>query len=114
MVVRRTKSSLPLKPRGRTIMGKLFAVTIIVIAIISAIPIVRHTWEAPEDISTNGALIDEQMAETMAEAGIAFLAAQLLLGLFVWQFSNRRSDAKLTTFPGGDTVVVIGALILVA
>src|ERR1700683_2498214 len=94
-------------------MGKLFAVTIIVIAIISAIPIVRHTWEAPEDISTNGALIDEQMAETMAEAGIAFLAAQLLLGLFVWQFSNRPSDAKLKNFPGGAKGLVIGAFLLV-
>jgi len=94
-------------------MGKLFAVTIIVIAIISAIPIVRHTWEAPEDISTNGALIDEQMAETMAEAGIAFLAAQLLLGLFVWQFSNRPPDAKLKNFPGGAKGLVIGAFLLV-
>ena len=35
-------------------MAKLFAVTIIVIAIGSAIPILRHTWVAPEDISIHG------------------------------------------------------------
>lgn len=94
-------------------MAKLFAVTIVVIAILSAIPIVRHTWTAPEDISTHGALIDEQMGETMAEAGIAFLAAQLILALFVWQFSNRPADAKLKTFPGGAKGLVIGAILLV-
>ena len=75
-------------------MAKFFAVTIIVIAIASAIPILRHTWVAPEDISTHGALIDEQMSETMAEAGISFLAAQFILAIFIWQFSKPRPDAK--------------------
>ena len=48
-------------------MGKLLAVTIIVIAIASAIPIVMHMWPMPQDISTHGHLIDEQYADTMAE-----------------------------------------------
>ncbi len=74
-------------------MAKFFAVTIIVIAIASAIPILLHTWVAPDDISTHGALIDEQMSETMAEAGISFLAAQFVLAFFVWNFSNRAPDA---------------------
>jgi len=47
-------------------MAKFFAITIIIIAIASAIPILRHTWAPPEDISTHGALIDEQLSETMA------------------------------------------------
>jgi cytochrome c oxidase subunit 2 len=94
-------------------MAKFFAVTIIVIAIVSAIPILRHTWAAPEDISTHGALIDEQMAETMAEAGISFLAAQFLLAIFIWKFSNRAPDAKLKNFPGGATGLVIAAVLVV-
>jgi cytochrome c oxidase subunit II len=94
-------------------MAKLFAVTLVVIAILSAIPILRHTWVAPEDISTHGHLIDEQMSETMAEAGIAFLAAQFLLALFVWQYSNRGPGAKLKRFPGGATGLVIAALLVV-
>jgi len=94
-------------------MGKFFAITIIVIAIASAIPIVLHTWEAPEDISTHGHLIDSQMDETMAEAGIAFLAAQLILAVFIWQYSDRRPDAKIKRFPGGAKGLVIGALLLV-
>ena len=94
-------------------MAKFLAVTIIVIAIASAIPILRHTWVAPEDISTHGYLIDEQMSETMAEAGIAFLAAQFILALFIWQFSNPRPDAKIKSFPGGAKALVIAALLLV-
>src|ERR1700720_2478505 len=94
-------------------MGKFFAITILVIAILSAIPIVMHTWEAPADISTHGHLIDEQMSETMAEAGISFLAAQLLLAFFVWQFSNRGTETKLKSFPGGAKALVIAALLVV-
>jgi len=94
-------------------MGKFFAITILVIAILSAIPIVMHTWDAPADISTHGHLIDEQMSETMAEAGISFLAAQLLLALFIWQFSNRGTESKLKKFPGGAKALVIAALLVV-
>src|SRR5271163_3561864 len=94
-------------------MAKFFAITIIVIAILSAVPIVRHTWAAPEDISTHGHLIDEQMSETMAEAGIAFLAAQLILALFIWQFSNRGAGAKTKNFPGGAKALVIAAFLVV-
>ncbi len=94
-------------------MAKFFAITIVIIAILSAIPILRHTWAAPEDISTHGHLIDDQMSETMAEAGISFLAAQLLLALFVWQFSNRGPEAKLKNFPGGAKALVIAAILVV-
>jgi cytochrome c oxidase subunit II len=94
-------------------MAKFFAVTIIVIAIASSIPILRHTWVAPENISTHGALIDDQMSETMAEAGISFLAAQFILAIFIWQFSNPGPDAKIKTFPGGAKGLVIAALLLV-
>src|ERR1700726_32827 len=94
-------------------MAKFFAVIIIVIAIASAIPILRHTWVAPEDISTHGALIDDQMSETMAEAGITFLAAQFVLAYFIWKFSNRPADAKISKFPGGAKGLVIGAFLVV-
>jgi cytochrome c oxidase subunit 2 len=94
-------------------MGKLLAVTIIVIAIVSAIPVVLHTWEAPPNISTHGKMIDDQMADTMVEAGVSFLASQILLALFIWQFSKPRPQAKLKTFPGGAKGLVLAAFILV-
>ena len=94
-------------------MGKLFAITIIVIAILSAIPIVRHTWWMAPDISTHGAPIDEQMSETMAEAGISFLASQIILALFIWRFSSPRPGEKTKNFPGGAKAMVWAAFLLV-
>jgi cytochrome c oxidase subunit II len=94
-------------------MAKFFAVTIIVIAIASAIPILRHSWPAPQDISLHGHLIDEQTSETMAEAGISFLAAQFILAIFIWKYSNRPKDAKIGKFPGGAKGLVIAAFLLV-
>jgi cytochrome c oxidase subunit II len=93
-------------------MGKFFAVTIIVIAIASAIPIIRHTWWLAPDISTHGKPIDDQMSETMIEAGISFLASQIILAVFIWQFSGNRSG-KIKTFPGGAKAMVLGAFLLV-
>jgi cytochrome c oxidase subunit II len=94
-------------------MAKIFAVTIILIAIGSAIPIVMHTWHLPEDISTHGPLIDEQYADTMAEAGISFLVSQILLAFFIWKFSNVKPGTKTRNFPGGAMGLVIAAFLLV-
>jgi len=92
-------------------MGKLFAVVVIILAIASAVPIVRHTWTPPVDISTHGHLIDEQLNDTMLEVGLSFLAAQFVLAIFVWKSSAANSTIK--SFPGGAKVLVIAALVLV-
>jgi cytochrome c oxidase subunit II len=94
-------------------MARLFALTIIVIAIASAAPVVMHTWVAPADISTHGHLIDEQMSETMIEAGLSFLAAQVILAIFIWKFSSFQRDGEIRTFPGGAKGLVIAAIALV-
>jgi cytochrome c oxidase subunit II len=94
-------------------MAKIFAVTVILIAIASAIPIVMHMWPMPQDISVHGHLIDEQYADTMAEAGISFLASQFLLAFFVWKFSSSKAGAKTKSFPGGATAMVVAAILLV-
>lgn len=94
-------------------MGKAFAVTLIIIAIASAIPVIRHTWDLPQDISTHGKPIDEQMGETMAEAGISFLAAQFILAWFVWRYTNRPRSEKIKSFPGGARGLVTAAVIVV-
>jgi cytochrome c oxidase subunit 2 len=63
------------------------------------------------DISTHGPLIDEQMSETMAEAGISFLAAQIILGILVWKFT--RKEGPVRNFPGGARGLVAAAVVLV-
>jgi cytochrome c oxidase subunit 2 len=94
-------------------MGKLFGVILAIIALLSAYPIVTHMYKQPVDISTHGRAIDEQLSDTMAEAGISFLAAQLLLAFFVWKYSNRKAGATVTQMPGGAKWMVATAFILV-
>ena len=97
--------------------GKIFAILIVIIAIASAVPIISHTFlgarvSPPEDISTHGRAIDDEMSVTMAQTGISFLAAQLILALFVWQFANPNRGAT-KTLPGGATAMVIVAFLFV-
>ena len=94
-------------------MGKIVAVTLVLITIASAVPILAHKWVPPDDISTHGYLIDEQMSDTMVEAGICFVAAQMILAAFIWMFSNRKPGEKIRNFPGGAMGLVIGAFVLV-
>ena len=49
----------------------------------------------------------------MIETGLLFLGGQLLLGLFVWQASNKNPARKMKIFPGGSTPLVAAAIIVV-
>src|SRR5207302_10174338 len=99
--------------RERGEMGKLFAIVLVIIALASAYPIVTHMYVMPEDVSTHGHQIDEQLSDTMAEAVISFLLAQFVLAIFVWKFAERKDGGKLQNFPGGAKIMVAGAFILV-
>src|ERR1700688_4529403 len=94
-------------------MGKLYGVILTIIALVSAYPIVTHMYVQPVDISTHGHAIDEQLADTMAEAGLSFVLAQLLLAFFVWKYSNRKDGTKVSHLPGGAKLMVVAAFILV-
>ncbi len=76
-------------------MGKLFAVVLVIIALASAYPIIVNKYAMPEDISTHGHLIDDQLHETMWEAGLSFIGAQLVLAFFIWSFTNRKAGSPL-------------------
>src|SRR5258708_29440795 len=94
-------------------MGKFFAVVLVLIALASAYPIVTHMYVMPEDISTHGHQIDEQLSDTMAEAGISFFLAQLVLAFFVWKFAERKDGGELKHFSSGAQGMVAAAFILV-
>ena len=94
-------------------MGKLLAIVLVIIALASAYPIVTHMFVLPQDISTHGHAIDEQIKEIMLEAGASFIAAQLVLAFFVWSFTGRKEGSPLKNFPGGAKVMVVAAFVLV-
>ena len=47
------------------------------------------------------------------EAGLSFLASQLLLAFFIWKFSSPKPGDKIKRFPGGAAGLVIAAFLLV-
>lgn len=93
-------------------MGKLFAVILLVITVISAAIFISHTWWLPTDISVLGVGIDHQLGETMLGTGILFIGAQIVLALFVWG-SRDTPGRKIRIFPGGPAPMVIGAFVIV-
>jgi cytochrome c oxidase subunit 2 len=94
-------------------MGKLLAIVLVIIAVASSYPILSHKFALPEDISTHGRAIDDQLHETMLEAGISFVAAQLVLAFFIWSFTGRKPGSALKNFPGGARGMVIAAFVFV-
>lgn len=94
-------------------MGKLFAVVVTVITLVSAAIFALHIWWMPPDISVLGAGIDQQLSETMAATGAMFVGAQLLLALFVWRSGDGDALRALRTFPGGPMPMVVAAILIV-
>jgi len=92
-------------------MGKVFAVALVIITLVSVYPIIAHTWWPPPTISTTGPSVDHQMDETLVGTGILFISSQLILAGFVWAFSSGKG--KIKRWPGGATPVVAFGIIIV-
>jgi cytochrome c oxidase subunit II len=93
-------------------MGKLFAVVMVAITLVSAYFVVAHTWWMPVDISVHGPAVDRQIEETMIGSGSLFILSQLLLAAFVY-FGDKKGPRKIKTFPGGPAPLVLSAIVLV-
>ena len=94
-------------------MGKLFAVILVVVTVVSSTIFISRIWWLPADISVLGVGIDRQMAETMISAGVLFVVSQFVLALFVWQYGDKGDGRPIKIFPGGATPMVLGATLLV-
>jgi len=94
-------------------MGKLFAVIVVVVTVVSSAIFISRIWWLPADVSVLGVGIDRQMAETMISAGVLFVVSQFVLALFVWQYGDKGDGRSIKIFPGGATPMVLGATLLV-
>lgn len=94
-------------------MGKLFAVVVATIAVVSAAIFASRIWWLPPDISVLGVGIDHQLTETMFASGILFVLAQLCLAVFVWRSGDSRNNRPIRIFPGGAMPMVVIATLLV-
>jgi cytochrome c oxidase subunit 2 len=94
-------------------MGKLLAVLVAVVTIVSTAIFAMRIWWLPPDISVSGAAIDHQLGETMLAAGVLFVLSQLLLAFFIWHYGDRSPSRAIKVFPGGAVPMVVIASVLV-
>lgn len=94
-------------------MGKLFAIILAFITLVSAAILAAHIWWLPTDISASGGAVDRLMEGTIISSGLLFVAAQLTLGFFVWRYGERHSERRIKTFPGGAAPLVALAVVVV-
>jgi cytochrome c oxidase subunit 2 len=93
--------------------GRLFAVVVTIITLVTAAIFAMRVWWMPPDVSVLGVGIDQQLTETMFATGAMFIGAQLLLAAFVWRASDGNPARALRTFPGGPLPMVAAAVLLV-
>lgn len=93
--------------------GKIFAILVAIITIISAYCVIAHVWWMPVDISAHGPKIDKQIEETIFGAGILFIAGQLVLAAFAFLYGDSKGKRKMKSFPGGAKPLITFAFVVV-
>jgi cytochrome c oxidase subunit 2 len=94
-------------------MGKVFAVVLAAITLVSVYFFAARTWWMPVDISAHGPGVDHQIVETMLLTGVLFVLSQLALAAFAWKFGDRKDDRKVKQFPGGAKWIVVAVIVVV-
>jgi len=80
-------------------MGRVLAVIIWIITLLSVLLFVAGKWWFPEAISEHAPALDRQFLITILVVGISFTAAQVGLGWMVWKYrdTGSRSDRGVYT-----------------
>jgi cytochrome c oxidase subunit II len=83
-------------------MGLVLLVVIWLITFISAYFFIAKTWWLPVGASAAAAGIDHHFTTTYILMGIVFVAAQVILGLFAWQYRSRGSATPQAHYTHGN------------
>lgn len=83
-------------------MGRVLAVLIWLITLLTVILFVSKRWWFPVNISEHGTGIDRQFAITLAVVAFAFVAAQIALGYTVWRYRRAPSDTERAAYTHGN------------
>ena len=93
--------------------GKIFALLLAGITIISAELFASHRWWMPPAASEHAPVLDAQFNWTLINTGIAFILAQILLAAFVWKF--RVQDARRPrTYGNGVSMAIVVAVVFIS
>jgi cytochrome c oxidase subunit 2 len=86
-------------------MGLILLVVIWLITLISAYAFIAKWWWLPAGASAAAAGIDHHFTVSFILMGAVFVAAQLALGWFAWQYRDKGSGAKDALYSHGNTTL---------
>src|SRR6476661_9631596 len=82
-------------------MGRVLAVIIWIITLLSVLLFVSGKWWFPAAISEHAPALDRQFLITIVVVGISFTAAQIGLGWMVWKYRDTGSKSDRATYSHG-------------
>src|SRR5215510_5121191 len=82
-------------------MGRVLAVIIWIITLLSVLLFVAGKWWFPEAISEHAPALDRQFLITILVVGISFTAAQVGLGWMVWKYRDTGSSSDRAIYTHG-------------
>ena len=82
-------------------MGRVLAVIIWIITLLSVLMFVSGKWWFPEGISEHAPALDRQFLITILVVGISFAAAQIGLGWMVWKYRDTGSKSDRAVYSHG-------------
>ena len=93
-------------------MGRVLAVIIWILTLLSVLIFFNKKWWFPPSISEHGPALDRQFLITIIVVGIAFVAAQVGLGWMVWKYrdTGKAGDRALYTH-GSNRLEVVWTII---
>lgn len=95
-------------------MGRALAVLIWLITLLSVWLFVGGKWWFPPAISEHGPAYDRQFLITIIVVGVAFVAAQVGLGLMLWQYGSNTNRGQAIYTHGNNRLEVIWTVITAA
>jgi cytochrome c oxidase subunit II len=100
-------------------MGRVLAVIIWIITLLSVALFVSRKWWFPEAISDHAPALDRQFLITILVVGISFTAAQVALGWAVWKFRDTGKPGDRAVYSHGSNRLeviwtVITAVVFIA
>lgn len=93
-------------------MALLLAVIVWALALMTGFYCYNGDYWMPEAISEAAPRIDSQLLLTLAVTGVAFFAAQGLLGLLIWKYRSRGDERA--DYVHGNNAIEIGGMLLMA
>ena len=88
-------------------MGRAFAVFLWVMTGLSVWMLASGRWWFPKSISEHGPAYDQQFVITIIVVGVAFVAAQVALGIALWRFQDTGGEVRAVYSHGNNRMEVL-------